>query len=82
MSRSIHALLVAGALALGLLTLAAWALQAPLAALVRSYGSPFSLAGLDPLGATAVVAAATVIGWVGAWLVTGHFLRQTRPTET
>ena len=74
--------LAAGALALGLLTLAAWALQAPLAALVRSYGSPFSLAGLDPLGATAVVAAATVIGWVGAWLVTGHFLRQTRPTET
>ena len=74
--------LAAGALALGLLTLAAWALQAPLAALVRSYGSPFSLVGLDPLGATAVVAAATVIGWVGAWLVTGHFLRQTRPTET
>ena len=74
--------LAAGALALGLLTLAALALQAPLAALARSYGSPFSLVGLDPLGATAVVAAATVIGWVGAWLVTGHFLRQTRPTET
>ena len=74
--------LAAGALALGLLTLAALALQAPLAALARSYGSPFSLVGLDQLGATAVVAAATVIGWVGAWLVTGHFLRQTRPTET
>ncbi len=74
--------LAAGALALGLLTLAAWALRAPLAALARSYGSPFALAGLDPVGASAVVAAATVIGWLGAWLVTGHFLRQTRPTAT
>ena len=74
--------LAAGALALGLLSLAAWALQAALAGSVGSYGSPFSLVGLDPLGATAVVAAATVIGWVGAWLVTGHFLRQTRPIET
>ena len=23
-----------------------------------------------------------ILGWLGAWLVTGHFLRQTRPTET
>ncbi|NCT70601.1 MAG: ABC transporter permease [Xanthomonadaceae bacterium] len=74
--------LAAGALALGLLTLAALALRAPLAALARSYGSPFVLVGLDPAGATVVVAAATVIGWLGAWLVTGHFLRQTRPTAT
>ena len=42
----------------------------------------FSLAGLDAIGATVVVVAATVIGWLGAWLVTGHFLRQTRPTAT
>lgn len=74
--------LAAGALALGLLTLAAAALHEPLAVLARSYGSPFALAGLDPVGATAVVAAATAVGWLGAWLVTGHFLRQTRPTET
>jgi len=74
--------LAAGASALGLLTLAALALREPLAALARSYGSPFALAGLDAAGATAVVAAATAIGWLGAWLVTGHFLRQTRPTET
>ena len=33
-------------------------------------------------GAAVVVLAATAIGWLGAWLVTGHFLRQTRPTET
>jgi cell division transport system permease protein len=74
--------LAAGALALGLLTLAALALRAPLASLARSYGSPFALVGLDPVGATAVVVAATAIGWLGAWLVTGHFLRQTRPTAT
>ncbi len=65
--------LAAGALALGLLTLAA---------LARSYGSPFALSGLDPLGAALVVLAATIVGWLGAWLVTGHFLRQTRPTAT
>ncbi|PPJ42913.1 MULTISPECIES: permease-like cell division protein FtsX [unclassified Pseudoxanthomonas] len=74
--------LAAGGLALGLLTLAAFALREPLATLARSYGSAFALVGLDPVGAVAVVAAATVIGWLGAWLVTGHFLRQTRPTET
>ena len=74
--------LAAGALALGLLTLAALALRDPLAALARSYGSPFALSGLDPLGAALVVLAATVVGWLGAWLVTGHFLRQTRPTAT
>ena len=65
--------LAAGALALGLLTLAA---------LARSYGSPFALSGLDSLGAALVVLAATIVGWLGAWLVTGHFLRQTRPTAT
>ena len=74
--------LAAGALALGILTLAWMALQAPLAALARSYGSPFALSGLDPLGAALVVLAATIVGWLGAWLVTGHFLRQTRPTAT
>lgn len=74
--------LAAGALALGLLTLAALALRDPLAALARSYGSPFALSGLDPLGAAVVVLAATIVGWLGAWLVTGHFLRQTRPTAT
>ena len=74
--------LAAGALALGLLTLAALALRDPLAALARSYGSPFALSGLDPLGAALVVLAATIVGWLGAWLVTGHFLRQTRPPAT
>jgi cell division transport system permease protein len=74
--------LVAGVLALGLLVAAGAALQPSLTALAQSYGSRFALAGLDPLRAVAVLAGATVIGWLGAWLVTGHFLRQTRPTTT
>jgi cell division transport system permease protein len=74
--------LVAGALALGLLAAAAHALRAPLQALAQSYGGVFVLGGLDTPRALAVLSAATAIGWLGAWLVTGHFLRQTRPTET
>jgi cell division transport system permease protein len=74
--------LLAGAAALGLLTAADLALRAPLATLAGSYGSRFALQGLDPLQAAAVVAGAGLVGWLGAGLVTGHYLRQTRPTET
>lgn len=74
--------LAAGVLALALLTAAAHALHPPLQALAQSYGSTFALAGLDAAQAVLFVLAATVVGWLGAWLVTGHFLRQTRPTET
>jgi len=74
--------LAAGALALGLLTAAWLALQAPLAELAASYGSGFALRGVDPGQAALVLAAATALGWLGAGAVTGHFLRQTRPTET
>lgn len=74
--------LAAGALALGLLTSAGTALRAPLAELAASYGSGFALQGFSPRQALAVIAGATVLGWLGAGAVTGHFLRQTRPTET
>ncbi len=72
----------AGALALALLVGAGQALREPLQALAQSYGSGFALGGLDPLRGVLFLLAATFIGWLGAWLVTGHFLRQTRPTET
>ncbi len=72
----------AGALALALIGISGWALQAPLAALSHSYGSPFVLKGLDVLHSGMVLLGTLVLGWLGAWLVTGHFLRQTRPTET
>ena len=74
--------IAAGALALGLIAAADVALREPLAALARSYGSRFALGGLDLAHILIVIAAAAAIGWLGAWLVTGHFLRQTRPTET
>lgn len=70
--------LAAGALALGLLTAAAFALDAPLRALAESYGSRFALSGVDPLRGLIVLAVASALGWLGAGVVTGHFLRQTR----
>lgn len=71
--------LVAGALALALLTAADHALRAPLADLARSYGSGFALQGFDLSQAVGIVVASAVLGWLGAGLVTGHYLRQTRP---
>ncbi|GHA82448.1 permease-like cell division protein FtsX [Cognatilysobacter bugurensis] len=73
---------LAGALAVALLAAADLALCAPIAELARSYGSTFALQGLTPSTAIAAVAASTLLGWVGAALVTGHYLRQTRPTST
>ena len=72
----------AGLLALGLIAAAGFALREPLAALSASYGSQFSLKGLDALHSSVVLVATVLLGWLGAWAVTGHFLRQTRPTET
>ncbi|MDB6163102.1 MAG: efflux transporter, permease protein [Xanthomonadaceae bacterium] len=74
--------LAAGALAIGLLTLAALALREPLAELAASYGSRFLLTGFDPTTAAGVVLGVTALGWLGAGLVTGHYLRQTRPTDS
>lgn len=74
--------LAAGALALTLVTACGLALRAPLAALSQSYGSHFALHGLDLAHAGWVLLGTLLLGWLGAWLVTGHFLRQTRPTET
>ncbi len=72
----------AGALALGLIGICGLALRPPLAHLSHSYASPFVLHGLDLFHSSMVLVATTILGWLGAWLVTGHFLRQTRPTET
>jgi len=72
--------LVAGVLALALLTAADHALREPLAALAQSYGSQFALHGFDLRDAIAIVIGSGLLGWIGAGLVTGHYLRQTRPT--
>ncbi|MBP6749245.1 MAG: permease-like cell division protein FtsX [Xanthomonadaceae bacterium] len=70
--------LAAGALALAVLTAAEFALRQPLKALAESYGSAFSFAGMPPLQAFGALIAAAALGWIGAGVVTGHFLRQTR----
>ncbi len=74
--------LAAGAFAIGLLTVAGLALRAPLQELAASYGASFVLHGFAPPHALGVLLGAMLLGWFGAGLVTGHFLRQTRPTET
>ena len=71
--------LAAGGLALAILTAAQWALRQPLADLASRYGSRFALQGLDPLAIAAVLVGASLLGWLGAGLVTGHQLRQNRP---
>lgn len=71
----------AGLLALAILTAANIALQSPLSTLAAGYGSHFELQPLTPAQALAAVVAATLLGWLGAGIVTGHFLRQTRPTD-
>ena len=40
------------------------------------------LQGFNLQSALAIVFAAGVLGWLGAGLVTGHYLRQTRASET
>jgi len=71
----------AGALALAVLTAAAMALRVPLAELASGYGSTFNLRGLAPVAAAAVLVGAGLLGWLGAGVVAGHYLRQTRPVE-
>lgn len=74
--------LAAGGLALLLLTAVANGLREPLARLSASYGSAFSLQGFDLPMLLGVLLASGLLGWLGAGLVTGHYLRQTRPTDT
>jgi len=71
----------AGLLALGLLAGAAALLKPTLSSLIVSYGSHFELRGPDWRAALAILGAATALGWFGAWLASGHHLRQTRPTD-
>jgi cell division transport system permease protein len=73
--------LVAGALALGLSLFAGLALDERLRPLLASYDSRFTLQGPDVMMVLAVLAGSAILGWLGAWLASGHHLRQTRPTD-
>ena len=73
--------LAAGLLA-GLLLLAAGLLlQGRLSALVASYGTQFALSGPGLRGSLVLLAGSALMGWLGAWLATGHHLRRTRPVD-
>lgn len=72
--------LLSGLIALALLTGAELALREPIARLAQTYGSAFRLQGFDPIRAAVAVLGAGLLGWLGAGLVTGHYLRQTRST--
>ena len=69
--------LLAGALLLG----AGALLQGRLSALVASYGTRFALDGPGWHASLGLLAGAAAMGWLGAWLATGHHLRRTRPTD-
>lgn len=69
----------AGALAIGVLAVIGAALRQPVSALAASYGSGFMLRGFTPAQALLVVVGAAALGWLGAGIVSGHFLRRTRP---
>jgi cell division transport system permease protein len=73
--------LAAGLLAGLLLALAGLLLQGRLSALVASYGSEFALNGPGWRASLMLLAAAAAMGWLGAWLATGHHLRRTRPVD-
>lgn len=73
--------LAAGLAALGLLATAAALLQPSLASLVGSYGSRFQFTGPGWKWVVVIVFTTTMLGWLGAWLASGHHLRQTRPTD-
>lgn len=73
--------LAAGLSAGVLLVIAGGLLQGRLLALVASYGSQFALSGPGWQGSLALLAGAVAMGWLGAWLATGHHLRRTRPTD-
>jgi len=73
--------LAAGALALGLSLFAGLALDERLRPLLASYDSRFALHGPDLMMVLALLASSAILGWMGAWLASGHHLRQTRPTD-
>ena len=73
--------LAAGALALGLAIAAGLALDERLRPLLASYDSRFELQGPGLELVLALLASSAILGWLGAWLASGHHLRQTRPTD-
>jgi cell division transport system permease protein len=73
--------LLSGALALGLLLIAAHYIQPSLMALISSYGSAFRFVPAPVWAAPLFLVGAVLLGILGAWLAAGHHLRTTRPDD-
>jgi cell division transport system permease protein len=73
--------LAAGLLAGLLLLVAGILMQGRLSALVASYGTQFAISGPGLHGTLLLLAGSATMGWLGAWLATGHHLRRTRPVD-
>ena len=70
------ALALLGALGVGL------ALRGPLSTLVDTYAGGFALAGPGAAEALAVLATAASLGWLGARVAAGHYLRTSPPAAS
>lgn len=69
-----------GALALAIVALALWLLDAQVRSLAESYGSEFRFQFLALPEAGAVIAFAGLLGWLGAQLSVGRHLREIEPS--
>ena len=65
-----------GLLALGLVALGVHTLSPSVAELAGLYGANFRLQGLDPVGSVLLVLAGAFLGWLGAQLSVGLYLRR------
>ena len=81
-ARAQRGLILLSALLLSALAAAAGLLmQRRLSALVASCGTQYALPGPGLRGSLLLLAGSALMGWLGAWLATGHHLRRTRPVD-
>jgi len=57
-------------------------LRAPMAELVATYAGGFALVGPGPVEAGAILATAASLGWLGARVAAGHYLRTSPPAAS
>lgn len=71
--------LLGGVLALVIVVGAEYAIAGPLERLLASYDHRLALSGLDIVSALVVIAASSLLGWVGAFLATGRHMAAGHP---
>ena len=71
--------LIGGLLAVLAVGIVELSVRAPLFDLLASYQNRFALHGFNLLEALAVVAISSLLGWLGAWIVTTRYLLTGRP---